>query len=412
MHSSGKTGVKYYLKTSGVRRKFGSTRLALTSRSALTLVALLALLFIAARAHAQTETPLHSFTGTPDGANPYYSGLVADISGNFYGTTLNGGANGVGSVFKLTPSGTETVLYSFAGSPNDGANPYAGLVLDKKGNLYGVTASGGNGYGAVFELTAAGTEKVLYSFNGTPDGETPYKALVLGKKGILYGTTIFGGTYGLGTVFEVTVKTGAEKVLYNFTGGADGAEPWAGLVFDKNGNLYGATSQGGAYGGGTVFQLTPTGTFNLLYSFAGSPDGYEPTSPLIFDKKGNLYGTTAGGGNAGGCGTVFELLAPSWTTENQLHSFNGSDGCYADSPVALDKKGNLYGTTYLNGAGGYGTVYEVTRSGTFIDLYDFTGGADGGNPLAGVIFDKAGNLYSTTSQGGASGGGTVFKLTP
>lgn len=373
-----------------------------------TFVAVSILVLVAAHALAQTETVLNSFTGTPDGANPYYSGVVADIAGNLYGTTSNGGVNGLGSVFKLSSTGTESVLYSFAGSPNDGASPYAGLVIDKKGNLYGVTIGGGGG-GTVFEVTPTGTEKVLYSFTGGSDGNTPYKALVLGKKGVLYGTTFFGGTNGVGTVFSVTPK-GVEKVLYSFTGGSDGAQPWGGLVLDKLGNLYGTASTGGAGGGGTVFQLTPTGTFNLLYSFSG-PDGYEPTTPLIFDKKGNLYGTTSAGGGTS-CGTVFELLAPSWTTEKQLHSFSGSDGCFANAPVAMDKKGNLYGTTYQGGAFNAGNVYELPHSGTFKDLFDFTGGADGAYPLAGVIFDKAGNLYSTTEAGGASGNGTVFKLTP
>lgn len=383
-----------------------ATGLRTASRAAPVLIAIWGLLMMGLQPlAAQTESVLYSFAGQPDGANPYYSSVVRDAAGNLYGTTLNGGANGFGSVYKLTPAGVETWLYSFASSP-DGANPYGGLVIDKKGNLFGVTYGGGNGYGTVFEVTAAGTEKVLYSFLDIPDGSLPIKALALGKKDTVYGTTNTGGAYGFGSVFEVTAG-GVEKVLYSFTGGSDGGYPSGGVVMDKLGNLYGTTTYGG--GGGVVYELTPTGAFSVLYTFTGGADGGLPYTTPILDKHGNLYGTTAGGG--AGCGTVYELAFPSWT-ETVLHTFDYTDGCYADSAVAMGKKNTLYGTTYLGGGNGYGTIYKVTTSGNFVDLYDFTGGADGGNPLAGVIFDKSGNVYSTTNAGGASGNGTLFKLTP
>ena len=403
-------GVNGCLDISAIGGRLRAAKLSAAMRGALTLVALAALVFVSAHAGAQTETALYSFTGTPDGANPYYSTLVRDSAGDLYGTTLNGGANGLGSVFELTATGTEKVLYSFAGSP-DGANPYAGLVMDKNGNLYGTTAAGGaDSYGTVFELTATGTEKVLYSFAGPPDGANPYKALVLSKKSTLYGTTFNGGADGYGTVFSVTEK-GVEKVLYSFTGGADGARPSAGVILDKKGNLYGTVTGGGDYGGGTVYELNPSlGTLSVLYAFTGGADGYEPYTPLIFDKKGNLYGTTAGGG--AGCGTVYELLAPSWTTENVLHTFDYSDGCYADSGVVFGKKNNLYGTTYWGGASGQGVVYELTASGAFNDLHSFAGGADGAQPLSALVVDKQGYLYGTTTLGGSSGDGTVFKVVP
>jgi uncharacterized repeat protein (TIGR03803 family) len=390
---------------------FRAERLGLAKPAALTVLALLGLLMIGLRpAQAQTETVLYSFTGAPDGAAPYYSGVVRDATGNFYGTTLAGGTYGFGTVYKLSSTGVETVLYSFTGQP-DGASPYASLAMDKSGNLYGVTAGGGaNGYGTVFKVTSSGTESVLYSFGGSPDGANPYKALALGKKGTLYGTTFSGGAYGFGTVFQLTAK-GVETVLYSFTGGSDGAYPSAGVVLDKLGNLYGAATEGGTSGAGTVFELTPAGMFTVLYTFLSGTDGSQPYTTPILDKSGNVYGTTAGGG-AAGCGTIYKLSTPSWT-ETQLHVFTWGDGCYADATLAPGKKQTLYSTTYFGGQGNVGTVFKVSSlTGAFTSLYSFTGSEDGAYPLAGVIFDKSGNVYSTTSAGGAAGYGTVFKLTP
>ena len=263
MHSSGTNSrTKGRLNISAVGPRFGSTKLAtLIIRSALTLAVLSALLLIAAPAQAQTETVLYSFgSQTGDGYGPV-AGLIFDKAGNLYGTARAGGAYSNGTVFELTAAGTEKVLYSFGSQPGDGQMPEAGLTFDKKGNLYGTT-SGGGAYGidegTVFELTAAGTETVLYSFGGQPDdGSYLWAGLTFDKKGNLYGVTVDGGAHGGGTVFEVTAA-GKEKNLYSFGSEAgDGNNPYGGLIFDKKGNLYGTTLWGGAYAGGTVFKLVP-----------------------------------------------------------------------------------------------------------------------------------------------------------
>lgn len=316
---------------------------------------------------------------------------------------------------QLSMAQTETVLYSFAGG-TDGIGPRGGLVRDFKGNLYGTTQSGGAfGFGTVYEITAAGAEKILHSFNGT-DGNSPYGSLVLAGTN-LYGTTYAGGTNSLGVVYQVTLK-GIFKVLYNFAG-TDGSNPFAGLVRDpKTGNLYGTTGTGGAFNAGTVFELTPTRTETVLYSFNVGPGGYSPVAPLVRDPNtGNLYGTTYNGGASnyciGGCGTVFELTPTG--TETVLHSFSGPpDGWTPQSGLVRDGKGNLYGQTYLGGPGGRGIVFEVTPAGKETVLHGFTGGADGGIPVGGVLArdPKTGNLYGTTGLGGTYDYGVVFELTP
>ncbi len=320
---------------------------------------------------------------------------------------------------------TETVVYNFGSQSGDGHNPYAGLVRDKKGNLYGTTYGGGaHNYGTVFKLTPKGTETILHSFdyNGA-DGYYSYSALVLDKEGNLYGTTQMGGAfgyYGYGTVFKVT-PSGTETILHSFAqDGVDGGQPFAGVVFDKEGNLYGTTYTGGDYSDGTVFELTPSGTETILHSFGfNSSDGYYPAASLVLDGKGNLYGTTTYGGSNGcneeGCGTVFEVT-PSGT-ETILHNFDASgDGAYANGNLIRGKKGILYGTTNVGGAYGYGTVFALARvRGKWVEtiLYSFgNNGTDGNEPASGLVFDKEGNLYGTTVGGGNYGFGTVFELSP
>lgn len=261
---------------------------------------------------AGTETVLASFTLGDGGGYPQ-SGLVRDKQGNLYGTTsgYNDGY-GYGAVFELSPAGILTFLYEFRGG-TDGMDPYGNLVRDTEGNLYGTTNGGGaSGEGTVFEVTPDGTETVLHSFTGMPDGSLPDGGLLRDAKGNLYGVTVLGGTYDSGTVFEVT-KAGTEKVLYSFMGGSDGLVPGGTLVRDAKGNLYGVTAQGGSYGNGTVFKVTKTGTKTVLYSFTGGADGNQPDAGVVFDKQGNLFGTTAYGGIANsrcpdGCGVVFELI--------------------------------------------------------------------------------------------------------
>ena len=272
-----------------------------------------------AQGQTYTKNVIYSFTGGSDGADPL-AGLVRDGVGNLYGTTYAGGDYGSGTVFRLDTTGKEAVLHSFSGGP-DGGYPYAGLILDAADKLYGTTDAGGaHNYGAVFEMPAGGVEGVLYSFTGTGgDGADPLAGLVRDGAGNLYGTTASGGAFGLGTVFKVSAggasgdgivfkvsPAGKETVLHSFKGGKDGEYPYASVIRDAAGNLYGTTYGGGASGWGTVFEINPTGKETVLYSFAGAVDGASPEGGLVQDAEGHLYGTTKYGG-AFGAGTVFEL---------------------------------------------------------------------------------------------------------
>lgn len=310
-----------------------------------------------------TLVSLYSFLGPPDGANPQGS-LVQDASGNLYGTTSAGGvAAGYGTIFKLDTTGQETVLYSFTGTP-DGASPLAGLVQDAAGNFYGTTSAGGTtGDGTVFKLDSTGKETILYSFTGTPDGASPQGNLIEDTAGNFYGTTSGGGATGNGTIFKLDT-TGKETILYSFTNTPDGADPVAGLVQDASGNFYGTTAIGGASSGGTVFKLDSSGKETVLFSFAGGPgDGTNPRASLALDASGNLYGTTSDGGAGGckrfersmitsavGCGTVFKVDGAGNAT--LLYTLEGPpDGAFSVSSLLLAAGGNLYGTTSEGGAG-------------------------------------------------------------
>jgi len=376
---------------------------------------------------------VYSFCAQPgcaDGAGPN-SPLVQDKNHNLYGTTAGGGANGAGTVFQITPSGIEKVLYNFTGGA-DGANPSSGLLMDSKGNFYGETLFGGtNGGGTVFELTSSGVLKVFYSFTyyGVA-GTSPANGLLRDYKGNLYGTTTYGGPYGCaegygcGVVFEVS-PTGAEETLYAFTGGADDGNPAAGLVRGKNGNFYGTTAQTEDFGSaaGTVFELTPTGSEWPIYSFTGGTDGQSPYAGLVMDTEGNLYGTTHWGGDQScyddfywGCGVVFEVT-PSGT-EKVLYAFTGgADGGYPSSTLIRDGYGNLYGST-VNGGNqscytgyvyGCGVIFKVSANGQEVVLHTFTGGADGLYPSDGLLRGAQGYLYGTSGKG-VNGGGVVFKV--
>ena len=307
---------------------------------------------------ASNTTILYAFAGgSGDGAGPYHN-LIQGSDGNFYGLTFQGGTSGLGTLFELTPSGAETVLYSLTG----GSASYAGVLQGTDGNFYGTTYyGGGSGLGMVFKVTPSGSETVLYSFaGGSSDGANPYAALIQGSDGNFYGTSDAGGASGFGTVFELT-PSGTETVLYSFAGGSsDGEYPEAGLIQDRDGNLYGTTYQGGASGLGTVFELTPSGTETVLYSFAGgSSDGAGPKAGVILGRDGNLYGTTLEGGSAN-VGTIFKVT-PSGT-ETVLHAFAGgsSDGANPYDALTQGSDGNLYGATVAGGTSGYGTVFKVT----------------------------------------------------
>jgi uncharacterized repeat protein (TIGR03803 family) len=382
-----------------------------------------------------TLTVLYSFTGGTDGATPG-AGLIRDKEGNLYGTTIGGGSYGFGTVFKVDGSGNETVLRSFSGE-TDGATPGAGLIRDKEDNLYGTTVLGGDptcnsgeGCGTVFKLDMTGKETVLHRFTNTPDGAFSGAGLVRDKEGNLYSTTVYGGSYGEGTVFKLD-PTGRETVLYSFTGYSDGGLPDGDVIMDKVGNLYGTTDLGGSYNRGTVFKLDTSGEETVLHSFADSPDGALPAAGLVGDKEGNLYGTTVYGGTANncpgvpgdpgvsGCGTVFKVDTTG--EETVLYRFSGgTDGAAPSAGLIMDKEGNLYGTTsggggveacaaFGGGLVGCGTVFKLDTTGKETVLHSFTC-SDGAAPSGGLIRDKERNLYGTTSGVGFCGWGTVFKL--
>ena len=372
-----------------------SQKMKAVVKSVLTLTCLAAL-FVAAvsPATAQTLTTLYTF-GT--GAN---GGLLLDAQGNLYGTTAYGGTNGNGTVFELSAAGVGTVLYSFQGG-TDGRVPTAGLVRDAQGNLYGTTYFGGSNIsGTVFKLSPAGTETLLHSFIG-PEGYAPESVLALDVQGNLFGTASkSSGNSSAGTVFEIAAD-GTEKDLYRFQGKKDGAYPVAGLVRDAQGNFYGATFGGGLVRG-TVFKLTPNGTHTVLYNFKAGTDGAHPWGDLVRDAQGNLYGTTYSGGT-NGFGTVFELTAAG--VETVLYNFKGNpDGKNPTAGLVRDAAGNLYGVA-KGGTFKHGLLFEITTAGKEIVLHDFSGGADGGFPSGKLVMDAAGVFY------GATGYGTVFKLT-
>jgi uncharacterized repeat protein (TIGR03803 family) len=416
-------------------------------------------------ASAQTERVLYSFcaqSGCTDGLSPN-SGLALDQQGNVYGTTWEGGANRrcntydasrCGTLFKVTPAGKETVLYSFCAQPKcaDGAVPSGGIVLDREGNLYGATYDGGHqdhlcryqnaaGCGVVFKLSPARIYTVLYRFcaqRRCKDGANPSSDLVLDREGNIYGTTAWGGAHGGGTVFKLTPR-GNETVLYSFCargGCADGWMPDARVTLDEQGNLYGTTFWGGndcftGYGCGVVFKLTPKGQYQVLHAFCSIPkcgDGAVLRAAVIIDHEGNLYGTTVYGGAHGECGycgggTVFKLSPLG--KETVLYSFCKSADCTDGTfpgQIVFHGGEKIYGTTQLGGANtsgcfgsGCGTVFEVTSGGRETVLHSFCSDincTDGARPITWLVFGHDGNMYGTTWQGGVYGGGDVFALTP
>jgi uncharacterized repeat protein (TIGR03803 family) len=355
---------------------------------------------------AGQETVLYSFTGGADGGLPF-AGVIRDSAGKLYGTTYHGGASGAGVVFQANTGGQETVLYSFTGGA-DGGYPNAGVIRDSAGNLYGTTTAGGaSNWGVVYKLDPAGNYTVLYSFTGGENGGGPYAGVIRDPAGNLYGTTSDGGAASVGVVYKLNAA-GQETVLHTFTGGADGSFPNAGVIRDSSGNLYGTTSSGGTANAGVVYTLDAAGRETVLYSFTGGADGSFPYAGVIRDSAGNLYGTTLVGGPAE-LGEVFELDAAG--NETVLFSFPGpTDGEWPTAGVIRDPAGNLYGTTEYGGRANADVVYKVNTAGREKVLYSFTGGADGSFPYAGVIRDSAGNLYGTTTAGGASNSGVVYKV--
>jgi uncharacterized repeat protein (TIGR03803 family) len=345
---------------------------------------------------------LHAFR-IGAGANPY-AALIQATDGNFYGTTLNGGSFGLGTVFKMTRTGTVSVLHVFAGG-TDGAHPYAGLVQANDGNFYGTTRSGGVfDAGTVFRMTPDDQVTIFHSFAGM-DGSSPTAALIEAADGNLYGTTFEGGAFNAGTVFQITLD-GAFNVIHEFAF-ADGAFPAAALIQANDGNFYGTTV---GPDDGTIFQLTPDGTVTVLHSFSGGSDGANPQASLIQTSDGTFYGTTQSGGASGG-GTVFQM-APDGTV-TVLHAFIDAEGTEPVAALLQGADGNFYGTTSFGGStsDGPGTAFQMTPDGAVTVLHAFTGGTDGSCPTVALIQADDGSFYGTTSQGGISRLGLVFRLT-
>ncbi|MGO8795696.1 MAG: choice-of-anchor tandem repeat GloVer-containing protein [Candidatus Sulfotelmatobacter sp.] len=359
-------------------------------------------------ARAQTLTTLHSFDAT-DGSEPQAS-LVQGTDGNLYGTTFNGGASaactgGCGTIFKITPSGTLTTLHSFDGT--DGKNPWAGVIQASNGNFYGTTLYGGaNTYGTVFEITSSGTLTTLHSFDWT-DGAYPWGAVIQASNGSFYGTTSAGGAGEYGTIFKIT-SSGTLTTLYSFDSTA-GEDPCAGLIQATDGNFYGTTLDGGPNNEGVFFKITSGGKLTTLYNFCSQSncaDGGMLRAGVIQGADGNFYGTTEYGGTDN-AGTVFKITSSGKLTT--LASFDVTDGEYPYATLAQATDGNFYGTTTLGGSDDNGTIFKVTSSGTLTTLHSFTS-TDGQYPYAALFQDTNGTFYGTTQYGGGVGDGTVFSL--
>ena len=389
-------------------------------------------------AQAQTFRVIYAFMNGTDGYDPY-AGITLDRGGNLYGTTTN--YTGPGTIFRLKHTNGNWVLNTLhTFNLRDGDIPFARVVFGPDGTLYGTTPYGGSfGYGTVYKLRPPATacrtnacpwtETVLYSFTGGEDGLGPFLVdPVFDQAGNLYGTTYAGGSGqggAGGVVFKLTPSNGGwtESVIHSFTG-TD--HPYSGVIFDAAGNLYGTTTDAGLHLLGNVFQLAPSGsgwTANDVYDFQGGNDGAVPIGGLIVDRFGNLYGTTSTNRFFNGGGTVFEL-SPSganWTLA-LLYGFNGGGTGGPQGNLVMDVNGNLYGTTYTDGAYEFGSVFKLTPTNggwTYTSLHDFTDGDDGGLPVGGPTLDANGTLYGTTTTGGMRGGncpnygcGVVWEITP
>jgi uncharacterized repeat protein (TIGR03803 family) len=359
--------------------------------------------------------------------------LETDSEGNIYGTTVLGGEFGGGTVFKLSPTPTgweHTILYSFTGGA-DGAEPYEGVTLDAKGNLYGTAVSGGSGSceggcGVVYKLTNSGgtwTQTIIHAFTGGDDGSGPGARVTVDRGGNIYGMTPTGGAYGLGTICKIHEVAGGWnfRVIHTFTGGDDGGSGSAGRLILRRGRLYGAATTGGAHGAGVIFELRPTAVgewdFRPIYAFQGQPDGSFPYGALLFTSSGKIYGTTYYGGD-NGVGAVYELSPRrngEWD-ERVIYSFQkGTDGNSPISNLVRDAAGNLYGTTSEGGLGS-GVIFKLSPIGggqwTQSVVHPFAGPPDGAFAYNGLVVDRFGNFYGATVHGGDNDDGCIYKLTP
>lgn len=381
------------------------------------LVALTVTFALGLPVQAQTFTSLVSFNGS-DGAVPYNGSLAQATNGNYYGSTYGGGSDG--TVFLLTPTGTLKHIYNFCSLANcaDGTNPWSSPVLASDGNLYGTTNVGGNSNnsGTVYKITPSGKLTTLYSFCPSQpcnDGQFPI-GLIQGFDGNFYGVASEGGAFGQGTFFQLS-PTGKFKLLHTFcaTGSCSGGSfPLAAPMQASNGIFYGVTSSGGSNSSGTIYQISPSGSFKVLYNFcsqASCADGSDSEAALVEDNAGNLYGTTYSGG-ANGDGEVFRL-APG-NQFSVLHSFNGADGSNSLSAVTFANDGDLYGTTVAGGTFNDGVIFQLTTQGAFSTLFSFcnNSGCAGNQPQTTLLQATNGLLYGATPAGGSSNDGTLFSF--
>jgi uncharacterized repeat protein (TIGR03803 family) len=368
-------------------------------------------------ARAQSFNVVHNFTGGADGANPL-NGLMMGAAGFMYGATSAGGAYNNGTIFRVGPTGLFQTIYAFGGG-SDGASPQGFLIEDSAGRLYGTTTYGGQyGGGTVFRITN-NTKTILHSFGSDSDGAEPLAGLVFDSAGNLYGTTSAGGAHGNGAVFMLSPRgiLWGETVLYSFGTGTDGAVPYAAVALDSAGDVLGTTSAGGTSGYGTVFELSKANSWaeSIVWDFQNQNDGAVPYSGLIADGLGNFYGAATEGGVQGG-GSIFELTpSGSGWRFNAFQSLPGSGISGTFRNLMLTSSGTIYATTHCDGEYNAGTVYQLVPAvgggWTYTLLYTFTGGSDGLYSYSNLV-TFANRLYGTTNQGGAHGEGVVFSVLP
>ena len=391
-------------------------------------------LALALTAGASTEKVVWDFKGGSDGSGPWSNYFISDAKGNLYAATAAGGTYGAGTVFMLSPTGKETILYEFKGQSNgDGTGPHGHLTFDAKGNIYGTTQGGGtNGTGTVYKLSPKSgggwTEKVIYTFSATgADGTGPSAGMTIAADGTMYSTTPDGGAFGAGTVFSLKkTSTGwKQTVIQNLNGSSNGGYPYEGLMMDAAGNLYGAAPTGGASGQGIIYRLSRTKkgwVDKVLHSFTnanGDGSGLYWID-LISDTSGNIYGATSFGGT-NGTGMVWELVYSETKksySERILYEFGASGSGDGNNPyggLAMDSAGNLYGTTLYGGTSNIGTSYKLTKDGkTWKEtiLHTFAGANDGAQSTGNPYIDAKGRVWGMTETGGTSDLGVVYRITP
>ena len=383
---------------------------------------ILAVLPLYAQAQSATITNLYNLNASVDGSTPYGS-LVQGPDGNFYGTTAKDGASGNGTIYRLTPKGVYTVLYTFQGSP-DGQNPQNNLYFASDGNLYGTTARGGaNGAGTIFRISPAGVFTLLYTFTGGTDGNFPQSSLIEGSDGNFYGTTVYGGAVnaagfeGYGTIYQMT-PNGVLSTLYTFSGGDDdGASPYAGLVEGSDGLLYGTTNNNevgdSQYEQGSAFKIGKDGVYTNLHHFGGGNDGSYPDGGLVEGPDGSFYGSTHDGGlyadddDDTGQGVVYNITPDG--TFKTVYEFTGqADSGRPEGTLTFASDGNLYGTTTVSPSG---TLFQLTPAGGFVTL-NLLSSTSNEESLGGPIVGSDGYFYGTTDNGGPSFNGSIFQAIP